>query len=572
MVMFSVCFVFILAVGMVSAQEEDTYSKTSLWIGSHYTDFSDNTKKVGEYNLGEDEWLPELKLNVLSRSGNTIFRLDSRYYDDKNIFGNVRTTIGDQFKFRVQYRSLIHQQGQDMLEEMEAREFLESTGLPGGKILTHEILDPGADYSYQRQEILTELEVLLSKKNNVRLSAVHRTVLKDGQEQAIASNHCLSCHLTSDGRDVQQRQHQIEAGLDAEVGQVDLGYRFGYRIFESTAPDALAYYDPAKHPTLGTSGAEFSSRQIYDDTTLAYSTLPKTEKMSHKVRFKSKVGQGQLSSSLGYSRAENKNTDLATDAIVGAVNYAVNLNETTRLVAKGTAARMTGDDPFIDIPTFRDGAADLNEINFDYTRYSTIDRWDGRISAELIHRMNQKVTLYILGGFTRVDRDDYAMIGDGTVTNTIIGQAKMRYRKGLRYSTFVKYRFEKISDPFVSARGLFERDGSIELEPLVPTSTWIFYSQREDLRYQDITSLPTQKHVFEWSSSYRPSAQFSLNLGLKGQYDKNGDLDSLDVNHFSMQPNLNFNYTPDMKWTLATGYTYIYDKSKLPITVAMFDG
>ncbi len=214
----SLCLVFLLAVSVVYAGDDEAIDRYSLWLGSHYSEYSDYTKKIGEYRCGHNEWLPELKLNVYSQSDNSIFRLDGHYHDKNNIFGDVRATVGDRFSFKAKYRSLIHQTGQDLLTNISAREFLPSTGLPGGKILTHEILDPDADYNYKRQEILTELELLLSKKNDVRLSVAHRTILKDGQEQAISSNHCFSCHLTSETADVEQRQHQIEAGVDAELG------------------------------------------------------------------------------------------------------------------------------------------------------------------------------------------------------------------------------------------------------------------------------------------------------------------------------------------------------------------
>ena len=570
--LFTASLVLLLAVGIVNATNDEVYESTSLWIGSHYTEFSDNSKKIGEYNLGDNEWLPEFGLNYLSREGNSIFRLDGHYFDHKNVVGEANATIGDWIRFKARYRSLIRQQGQDLLTNMSAREFFESTGLPGGKILTHEIQDVGADYNTHRQEILNELEILLSNRNNVRMVAAHRSILTDGNEQAIASNHCFSCHLTSREKKVDKNQHQIEAGIDAEMGKVDVGYKFGFRHFESTAPDVTVYYDPAKHPVNGGAVAEFSSRQIYDDATLVFSRIPKTQKMSHKVRLNSDVGSGRIASTLSYSRAENKYTDLVTNTLVGSVNYSARLSDRSRLIARAIASRLTADDPFIDLPTYRDGAADLNETDFDFTRYSTLDRWDTRLSVEFITRMNNRITFNVLGGFNRIARDDYVAVDDGTTTNELIGQLKARYRKGLRYSTAIKYRFEAITDPFVSSRGLFEQAGSGLLEPTVPTSNWIFYYQREDLRYQNITTVPTQKHVFSWSSNYRPTNKFNVNLGLRGQYDKNGDLDSLDVKHFSLQPNVAMNIMPNMNWTFAAGYTYSYEKSRLPVTVALFDG
>ena len=95
---------------------------------------------------------------------------------------------------------------------------------------------------------------------------------------------------------------------------------------------------------------------------------------------------------------------------------------------------------------------------------------------------------------------------------------------------------------------------------------------REALRYQDITTQPTDRHEFEVKSTIRPSNKANLALGFKTVMDKNGDLDSLDVENMSFQPNLNFTLMPNIKWTMVTGYTFNYNKSRGPVTVALFDG
>jgi len=571
-ILFSLCLAFLLLVSYATAQDDEAFSKTTLWIGGNYVDFSDYTKRIGEYREGVDKFSPEAILSVYSRSGNGIFRLDGQYHDAKNICAQARFTVGDKYKFKAGYKSLIHQEGKDLLTNLSAREYFPSSGTLGGKMLTSEVLDPDAEYFYDRDEILSEFQMLLSRKHNVRLSAAHRTILKNGQEQALGSNHCFSCHVTSQAAPINERQHHVEVGVDAEFGIVDLGYRFGYRLFESDAPAPYNFYDEAKNPVSGASGPEFSSRLVYDDTTLELSAKPRTEKLSHKVRFRANAGEGTFASSLGYSSARNTHTDLKAESFAGAVNYSLPLGSRTRLVTRGTLTMLKADDPWIDLPTYRDDAADLYEADFDFARYSSLDRWDGRISAEVISRVSPRIVLYLLAGYNRIDRDDYPIWDEGTQTDEVIGQVRMRYRKGLRYTSTVKYRFEKISNPFVSARGLFEANGSEILEPEIPTSNWIFYFQREDLRHQDITSLPTDKHIFEWKSTYHPTGRYTLTIGLKGQYDKNGDLDSLDIKHFSLRPNASINYTPDMMWTVAAGYTYLFDKSKIPIAVALFDG
>lgn len=570
-----VCLILLLTVNLVAVAENDEIKDSySIWIGGHYTSFDDYTKKVGEYKLENEDFLPEFKINYLSQSPNSFFYLDGYYFDYKNIFGQMKATVSDRFKGNFQYRSLVKNEGQDLLGNLEAREYFPDRVPPayGAKTLTHEILDPDAGYDTHRQEILSEMSYLMSRDYNVRLVATHRSILKDGYEQKIASNHCFSCHQTSMTAEVETRQHQFETGIDAEVDKYVFGYRFGYRHFQSNSPDATAYYDEAKHPVSGGSGEELSSRVIYDDTTMAFSVYPTTEKLSHKVHFKGDLGKGRFSSSLGYSRVENKDTEIASKAYTGAAKYTVPINNKTRVIAKVSGYRVKTDDPFVDVPSFREGRTGP-VTSFDYVRASSLDRKEGKISAELITRLNPKMTLSVLAGFDGTDRYDYPVVEDGTYSKKFYAQAKYRYRKGLKYSVSLKYRFEKISDPFVSARGLFEGIGRDLLTALEGSpGNQVFYWQREGIRYQDITSMPTDVHVFEWTSNYKPNKMYTVNVGLKGKYDKNGDLDSLDVKHLSLVPNLYVNVTPDMKWMLTTGYTYNYDKSRLPVAVALFDG
>ncbi|MFH2048239.1 MAG: GSU2204 family CXXCH-containing (seleno)protein [bacterium] len=572
-----VCLSALLIAGAVTAEDNQAATTDySVWLGSHYTDFKDNPNKVGEYNLGnDDDILPEFKLNVISRSNGKLIYLNSHYYDKENVNARLKGIFGDRLNFEVKYRSLTKQQGQDLLDNMQAQEFAglnaDFTDKAGGKMITHEITDPGADYNYNRHEIMTKVSLLLSKKNNLKLVAAHRSILKKGTEQLVTSNHCYSCHLTSKTVDVDKQTHQIEAGLEADVKDYSVGYTMGYRTFKSKIEDATADYDNAQHPVTGGNGGEFGPRLIYEDTTLPYGVYPETEKMSHKVRLKGKVGKGRIASSFAYSKTTNNNTDLNSDAISGAINYTVPLSPKTRLIAKASVIKLTADDPFIDLPTYREGTPAPPYIDFDFTRYSSIDRLDGKFSAEVITRLNNRWTLSVLGEFRRIDRDDYPVYNEGLTTNKIIGQAKFRYRNGLKYTSSFKYRYEKTSDPYVSGKGLFEDIGRDILEPL-EGSSFIFYLQREDLRYQNITTEPTDKHQFDWNLNWQSNNEVSFNIAAKVSYDKNSDLDSLDVEHFSALPGFAINFMPDARTVFTSGYTYGYYKSRGPVAVALFDG
>lgn len=566
----SLMFILLLIGSLAVAEDGEKTESYYIWLGGHYTEFDDGyTKKVGEYNLGEDQLLPEFKFGYFQQNMNSYFRLDGHYYDKRNVDGRLKTVVGDRFKATFQFRSLIRQDGQDMLEEMAAREWFPSTSTPGGKILSHEIQDVGADYNTYRRELLAKASFLLSREHDVRIVAAHRTILKTGTEQKIASDHCFSCHLTSMEGKVDNRQHQFEVGIEGDLKEdTRVGYTFGYRNYSSEAINNQAYYDPAVHPVNGGSGAEFETRVNYDDTVLNFSTLPETEKMSHRVKFKTDFGNSYFSSVFGYTTVENKGTNLESKTINGALNFATILNPKTRLIAKASYAKIDNDDVFIDLPTFREGRPGL-VVDFDYTRYSTMNRKNMKLSGEVIHKLDPKTNLSVLAGLDIVNRDNYPIYEEGLKTTKFYGQAKVRYRKGAEYNTSLKYRFESISVPFVSSKGLFESPGR---DVLVPTGGTIYYFQREDLRYQGITTEPTQVHKIEWNSNWTPNEKVNVNLGFNFKYDKNGDLDSLDVKNTMMNPNLYINLMPNAKWYVTAGYNYNYNKSRGPVTVALFDG
>lgn len=573
----------VLVLGLLApvtfAGEDEAIQNYSVWVGGHYTDYTDYTKKVGEYRLGEDEFLPEFEGFYQYRKADKYFRFDGHYFDDKNIDATASAIWGEMFSGELYFHSLTHQQGQDMLTNFETREAV------GGKILTHELLDQGADYHTNRYEFGGNYKVQLSQKNNIRMVAAHRTILRKGAEQKIASNHCFSCHLTSQEVNVDKRTNEIEAGIQADAGKFTMGYMFGYRHFKSEAFAPAVYYDSAIHPVseLQSYKDEFPTRLIFSNGYYAYGTYPETEKMSHKVRVKGEVGKGQLSGAVGYSQAKNKNMDLTASSVTGALNYALPLNRKTRLIAKASVMNLSNDDPFIDLPDFREGRGGVQtefyRSDFDITRYSELDRTDGRLSAEVISRLKPNLTLSLLGGFRMIDRTDYRNLeGETYTTKRLTGQVKLHYRDGLTFSGIVKYRLERTFDPFTSSRGLFESQGYDVLQPALytvsgtDTTFTIFYYQREDLRYQNITTEPTFKHTFEMSSTYRPDRHYSFTAGLKGMYDKNNELDSLNVEHFNLQPNLNFTVTPNAKWSVMTGVNYTFNRSRGPITVALFDG
>ena len=128
------CLVLLLGFQLVSAGEDnEIINKYSLWIGSHYTNFTDYRKKVGKYDLDNEQGFPEFRINYLSQFSHGFLNFNGHYYDDQNINSRAKVTIADKFRAKFQYRSLTHQQGQDLLDNISAREWYPLTNSPGDR-------------------------------------------------------------------------------------------------------------------------------------------------------------------------------------------------------------------------------------------------------------------------------------------------------------------------------------------------------------------------------------------------------------------------------------------------------
>ena len=121
-------------------------------MGSEYSRGEDYTKKVSEYDtIEDDEFLPNLEFYNFSGRSDRLMEMFGEFEGNEDAAGSIRGAYTDRFSAALQYRSFVRQIGQDMLENMNAREYLHSAdtvgGEPyGGKSLTHEIHDPDADY------------------------------------------------------------------------------------------------------------------------------------------------------------------------------------------------------------------------------------------------------------------------------------------------------------------------------------------------------------------------------------------------------------------------------------------
>jgi len=573
-----ICIVVYASAAVLQAQ--DTEYKYSLWLGGHYDTYDDYGKKIGEYRHLYDNAYPEAKFNMWAIGEDFYINFDGHFYDNKNISGFLQGKLSNRFKAKISYRLFRRQLQTDLLENMNAREEVASGG-PGGKMVTHEDLDPGFDFNYDRHRVESEFEFLLSEKHNVKLKAAHRFWADNGNEQRVSSTHCFSCHLTSQASEVDRKLNQFNIGIEGKPGPIGVSYNFVYSKFQSDAAAPSVFYDQAKHPVNGGNVDEFGSRVLYDNEETIYGIYPETEKFGNKVRFFTDIGKHRLTGSGFYYRATNSNIpdpdsilggvdELKSSTFGGTLNVLAMLEPKARLVARAALSRTDADDLFLDLPNWREDRPGGDQ-DFDFMRYSSLDRLEGQGSLELTYHVTPRVTLAALGGFEYTRRDDFYEMGSDYATKKYIGQAKLNYRKGLSYNARFKYRLELTQDPFQSFRGLFEEEARTTLV-ILPGNSFGYYFQREDFRYQDVTSLPTVSHQLDFANNIRLNNKLSWNNNIKFKFEKNDDLDSLTVENTFFEPSTGLTFMPDSRWILTAGGSYQYFKSKGPVTVAMFDG
>jgi hypothetical protein len=564
------CFIFIILAVSLNANDGVEY-KYTLWLGGHADNFSDYTKKVGEFGTNGDDVNPEARFGIYGIGENFLLDMKGHYYDESSMSADFTGKYGDQFYARVKYMRFQRQLQTDLLANMDAREET-AAGTPGGKMISHEDLDPGFDFRYNRNLVEAEVEALLDQEHDIKFRAAHRFWEDKGHEQQVASMHCFSCHLVSQAVPVERSVNQFNLGIEGKPGPVGLSYDFNYSKFKSDAAPGSVFYDEAKHPVNGSSAAEFDSRVIYANEEIEYNIYPETQKIGNKVRFFTRGTKYNFSGSANYQQVKNSVSDLEYKSYGAVLNFSMMLKQNLKLIYKTSVSRIDADDIFIELPLWRydyvnDSAFTFGGQDFSFTRYSSLNRMQGAGSLELIMRLRQKTTIALLIGYDGVKRNDYPVKNADDASNTSIFQAKIKHREGLKYSLSFKYRLEKTDNPFTDYRGLFEaygRDMEYQGRP--------YYYQREELKYQDITTLPTIKHAFDFKASSKASDKLNLNAGLRASFDKNDKLDSLDVKHTYFQPSVGFSATPAPKWVLAGGYRYNYMKSVGPVAVVMMDG
>ncbi len=555
----------LVGTGAFAQQSATTWQ---IWVGSHYSGLKDYAEKVAEFDWGTNS--PEFAAKLAHRAGKNAVEVSGFYYDPKRMGLGGSAALGDWLKADISFRSFYRRLQNDLLENLSVREAKDRTGTsPGGKMITHDNPAPGATYGYTRREIKTNVEAQIPGLKALKLRVEHRSILEEGNQQRLAAMHCSSCHVQAIDMKVDRKTHDIAAGADLDVGPVTLSYRARVRQFRDDAPIYEVQYDTAQHPVTGALVEEFSSREIFSGQVVPINSPLQVDQLSHTFKAKARLGAGTVVASAVTSRAKNKVKSLNVKTNAANLRVTYPLFRKLKVVAQGSYDRIKNDPVFIDLPAWREGRAGGGQ-DFDWWRYSNLSRTALEASAQILYVHNRAVRFSLLGGAGRVTRDDYPYHGASGKTTTMKLRPELRLKFGRSLTARLRYDLAVTDNPFAPYNYFFERSGHT-LTPL-PDNKLVFYFQRDQLRYGNITSLPTLEQGVDVRFTFRQSSRVKVTAGVKATIGTNKDNKELSFRHRSLQPQFGVALSPSPEWSLFVDYSLILEDQNGLLSVPMMDG
>jgi hypothetical protein len=305
---------------------------------------------------------------------------------------------------------------------------------------------------------------------------------------------------------------------------------------------------------------DFPDRVIFQDTVVAFGQISDNEKMAHTLKVETQMGKSQILGRFTHTQSKNKSAGIEVNSNGGTLKYVLSPNMKTRLIAQASLARIENDEVEVDVPAWRGGDPD----QFDYVRYSSLTRTVAKGFATFTYQPDRRYRVFISAGYEGTQRDDYPYFEAKERTTKLKASVGGKYRPNSKFWGRIKYSFENTKNP-VPYNQLFEKSGKDEEAP-------VYYYEREDLRYGNVTNQPTNQHDADLTLNFRPDLKVSLTMGLKASLQTNDENTNLDYERTMLNPQLSATLNPDPRWELFGNVSYNRDKSNGLITVAMMDG
>lgn len=463
-----------------------------------------------------------------------------------------------------------------------------------------EDLTPGADFNIRYSEWENQADIAIPQLPNLTLHAGYRMQKREGIEQSIGMSKCTACHITGQGREVDEATKDLSAGVTGKFGRLTVDYTFLDREFREQANSPVRWYDPALSPAgnyFAPGGTltqrPFDNRLAYEytDGVLAYDSTPDSDKQSHtlKARYDFSRDTSLVGSWVNATVESDKNSEpgifvlnddnLETDYDGYAFKFATKLLPQLKLALRGKLEEIDADDvalTYYTIGTLAQGNLGGNLPTNAFT--ASYDALTAReiltLGADAIYRLTPKSSLKLAYEYQEVDRDaeDY----DTTRSQSIEATYRAKYSKSL--STRVSYRYENIDDPFqhTDAAGFINPATGLpyannqDLTPVIGSGS-LYGTQFYDLRQTDLSNLPEDIHEGKASVTWSPRPNLSATVSYRIKMEEN-DLDRSTWEQTTHSPSLSLWYAPTGDLSFTVAYNYFAQATEAKFCQGWYDG
>lgn len=430
------------------------------------------------------------------------------------------------WKLEADYDGLLHRLDHDPLSNLQAVSEI--------KVVRSTDYEPDAEYSIDYKLLRAGLDIRPPGARWLTLRVGAREQQRKGMRQQLSASHCTSCHITGQGREIDQSTTDLTIGAHFEAGRVDIDYEYLDRSFSENGSTTEAPYETALHPA--NVNLPFQDRLWFQNGDYPIAQVPDLKKTRHTFKIRASYSKGQaLNFTLAQSETENEKVGNSYKFLAYRGLYSWRPGEKTRVNFWGRRDEIDNDTLLVDLPgvfgpaptttypgfgadyTFQDWRIGLQgpplHSLFDlpdfevWTRQSSMNRTNNHLGVDAVYRPYRYGSLRLGYKYSQIDRE-FVTLADGTgetTMHTLKASWNQRITRKLRWDTKVQY--VDTDNPYVSVDGGCREylpdptDPSIPagFAPSAPPNTFgpkdpnsLQYYELQQLRVADLSAVPSK--------------------------------------------------------------------------------
>lgn len=602
-----------------AAIAEDKAFSGQVEIGVSGLNTKDNPARVNEYAKyrAEDGLNFAPKLSLESKFGeNSVLALDTDLSGPRDQEYKLNLDLNRIFRLELDYQVLEHWKDHETLDQMGATArddiggsqpsvttdksfadlieagLLPASGIGGGTIN----YDPAVAYKQElennylvtRREFNGETHLIIPELQNVTFHAGLRVETRKGLEQAISVTKCDNCHVTANGKNIDERTEDLRLGATGKFGPVTIDYEYLARTFDEDSSAPMRYFENAGNPT--------AYNLLYEDGNYAFARTPDSEKDSHLLKARVDLSQNTsftasyVNSDVESSKSatqddyqlQNGNT-LKTEYESFGGKISTKLGD-FRLSLRGNTYTIDADGNTIYFPAREATAGAIaawpGDATDDYL--SAEEREVNELGFDVVYRLARGTTLRFGYDYEEVKRDEEEL-GE-TETNTFKLALKSRINKQLTGN--ISYMYQDIDEPMAGAHvGIAQGDltggavpdgfgsglwyyNTADFSATDATKTW-YWTDVYPNRQLSSTSLPSEVHEAKMSTTWAPSTNMAATVFARVRMEENDDV---SYEKKTYVPGVSLYYAPNSKVNLTMAYTFNKQETENQMCVGWYHG